>query len=385
MTSHDGLPALYVDDVHDGDDRDIEDLLDGLQGTARTERAELVRWLLAQGITAEEIRTTNPPLLLATRHLIGDDGTYVSTREISETYGIDMALLQRVQRAIGLVRVDDPDAAVHMRADGEAAAFTQRFVDVGLDPDQVVLVAQVLAEGLSRAAEVMRYSALSAIMRPGATELEIAKASKALVTQIAPLLGPMIQQMLFMQLRHMMETEAVNAAERAAGKPLPGARQITVAFADLVGFTRIGEAVSPEELGQLANRLAILARDVTVPPVRFVKTIGDAVMFVCPEPRPLLDVVLKLVEAVDTDNEFPRLRAGVASGTAVSRAGDWFGSPVNVASRVTAVARPGTVLVADSVWDVIGDNGEFSGSFAGARQLKGIKNEVKLFRVRRGG
>ncbi|AAS04824.1 MULTISPECIES: adenylate/guanylate cyclase domain-containing protein [Mycobacterium avium complex (MAC)] len=385
MTSHDGLPALYVDDVHDGDDRDIEDLLDGLQGTARTERAELVRWLLAQGITAEEIRTTNPPLLLATRHLIGDDGTYVSTREISETYGIDMALLQRVQRAIGLVRVDDPDAAVHMRADGEAAAFTQRFVDVGLDPDQVVLVAQVLAEGLSRAAEVMRYSALSAIMRPGATELEIAKASKALVTQIAPLLGPMIQQMLFMQLRHMMETEAVNAAERAAGKPLPGARQITVAFADLVGFTRIGEAVSPEELGQLANRLAILARDVTVPPVRFVKTIGDAVMFVCPEPRPLLDVVLKLVEAVDTDNEFPRLRAGVASGTAVSRAGDWFGSPVNVASRVTAVARPGTVLVADSVWDVIGDNGEFSGSFAGARRLKGIKNEVKLFRVRRGG
>lgn len=327
--------------MHDGDDRDIEDLLDGLQGTARTERAELVRWLLAQGITAEEIRTTNPPLLLATRHLIGDDGTYVSTREISETYGIDMALLQRVQRAIGLVRVDDPDAAVHMRADGEAAAFTQRFVDVGLDPDQVVLVAQVLAEGLSRAAEVMRYSALSAIMRPGATELEIAKASKALVTQIAPLLGPMIQQMLFMQLRHMMETEAVNAAERAAGKPLPGARQITVAFADLVGFTRIGEAVSPEELGQLANRLAILARDVTVPPVRFVKTIGDAVMFVCPEPRPLLDVVLKLVEAVDTDNEFPRLRAGVASGTAVSRAGDWFGSPVNVASRVTAVARPG--------------------------------------------
>lgn len=385
MTSHYGLPALYVDDVHDGDDRDIEDLLDGLQGTARTERAELVRWLLAQGITAEEIRTTNPPLLLATRHLIGDDGTYVSTREISETYGIDMALLQRVQRAIGLVRVDDPDAAVHMRADGEAAAFTQRFVDVGLDPDQVVLVAQVLAEGLSRAAEVMRYSALSAIMRPGATELEIAKASKALVTQIAPLLGPMIQQMLFMQLRHMMETEAVNAAERAAGKPLPGARQITVAFADLVGFTRIGEAVSPEELGQLANRLAILARDVTVPPVRFVKTIGDAVMFVCPEPRPLLDVVLKLVEAVDTDNEFPRLRAGVASGTAVSRAGDWFGSPVNVASRVTAVARPGTVLVADSVWDVIGDNGEFSGSFAGARRLKGIKNEVKLFRVRRGG
>ena len=262
-----------------------------------------------------------------------------------------------MQRAIGLVRVDDPDAVVHMRADGEAAAYAQRFVELGLDPDQVVLVVRVLAEGLSRAAEVMRYTALSAILRPGATELEIAKASKALVSQIAPLLGPMIQDMLFMQLRHMMETEAVNAGERAAGKPLPGARQVTVAFADLVGFTKLGEAISAEDLGQLASRLAHLARDVTAPPVRFIKSIGDAVMFVCPDPVPLLDTVLKLVEVVDTDNDFPRLRAGVASGMAVSRAGDWFGSPVNVASRVTDVARPGTVLAADSVWEALGDDG----------------------------
>jgi adenylate cyclase len=388
IASHHRLPPLYVDVVedqgHNGAQKRIESLLDGLEGSARAERAELVEWLFEQGITAEEIRMTNPPLLLATRHLIGDDGTYVSTREISETYGIDLALLQRVQRAIGLVRVDDPDAVVHMRADGEAAAFTQQFLELGLDADQLVLVVQVLAEGLSRAAEVMRYTALSAIMRPGTSELEIAKASKALVSQIAPMLGPMIQNMMFMQLRHMMETEAVNAAERAAGKPLPGARQVTVAFADLVGFTRIGEAVSPEELGHLANRMAVLARDITVPPVRFIKTIGDAVMFVCPDPLPMVDVAVKLVDAVDTDNDFPRLRAGVASGMAVSRAGDWFGSPVNVASRVTAVARPGTVLAADSVWDAIGESGEFNGSFAGARRLKGIKNEVKLFRVRRG-
>ncbi len=367
-----------------GRDDDIDGLLEGLEGDARAERAELVEWLLEQGVTADDIRATNPPLLLATRRLIGDDGTYVSTREISETYGVDLGLLQRLQRAIGLVTVDNTDAAVHMRADGEAAAYAQRFVDLGLDPDQVVLVVRVLAEGLSHAAEVMRYTALSAIIRPGATEVEIAKGSRELVSQIAPLLGPMIRDMLFMQLRHMMETEAINAAERAAGQPLPGARQVTVGFADLVGFTRIGEVVSAEELGQLANRLADLARDVTVAPVRFIKTIGDAVMFVSPEAAPLLDVVLKLVDVVDGDDSFPRLRAGLASGMAVSRAGDWFGSPVNVASRVTGVARPGTVLVADSVWEAVGDTGQFEGSFAGSRRLKGIKNEVKVFRVRRG-
>ena len=362
----------------------MDDLLEGLEGDARAERAELVEWLLEQGISADEIRAANPPLLLATRHLVGDDGTYVSTREMSERYGIDLELLQRVQRAIGLVGVDDPDAVVHMRADGEAAAQIQRLVELGLDPEQLVLVVRVLAEGLSRTAEVMRYTALSAIMRPGASEVDIAKASKALVGQIAPMLGPMIQDMLFMHLRHMLETEAVNAAERAAGKPLPGARLVTVAFADLVGFTRLGEKVSAEELGHLAGQLGGLARDLTAPPVRFIKTIGDAVMFVCPEPAPLLDTVLKLVEIVDTDNDFPRLRGGVACGMAVSRAGDWFGSPVNVASRVTGAARPGAVLVADSVRDGVGDDAGYQWTFAGLRHLKGIKGIVKLFRVRRG-
>jgi adenylate cyclase len=135
---------------------------------------------------------------------------------------------------------------------------------------------------------------------------------------------------------------------------------------------------------QLADRLADLARDVAAPPVRLVKTIGDAVMFVCVDPEPLLDAVLKLVEVTDTDNDFPRLRAGIAAGPAVSRAGDWFGSPVNVASRVTGVARPGAAVVAESVREAVGDAGGFSWSFVGPRHLKGIKGEVKLFRVRRG-
>ncbi len=366
------------------DEPEVDKLLDGLEGDARAERAELVEWLLGQGITAEEILASPVPMLVGSRRLIGDDGDFVSTREISEATGLEVELLQRIQRAIGLVRVDDPDAAVHLRADVAAAAHAKEFLDLGIQPDQVVQVVRVLAEGLSHAAEVMRYTALSTVLQPGATELQTAQASYALVSRIAPLLGPMIEDMLLMQLRHMMETEAVNASERAAGAPLPGARHITAAFADLVGFTRLGEEVPPEELSQLATRLADLARDVATPPVRFIKTIGDAAMFVCTDPAPLLDAVLKLVDITDSDNDFPRLRAGIASGSAVSRAGDWFGSPVNTASRVTAAARPGTVLAAESVRDELGDDAGFSWSFAGARRLKGIKDEVKLFRARRG-
>lgn len=366
-------------------DPSIGNLLDGLEGEERAQRAELVAWLLEQGITVEEIQNAVAPTLLAGRRAIGDDGRYVSARETAEAHGMDLELLQRLQRAIGLARVDDPDAAVFSRADAEAAARVQRFVDFGLDPDNLVQAARVLADGLSGAAEVMRHTTLAAVLTPGATELETAKRSRALLDKIAPLLGPMVTDLLLVQLRHMMETEAVTARERAAGATLPGARQITVAFADLVGFTRLGEQVSPEQLEQLANRLADLGHEVAVPPVRMIKTIGDAVMLVCPDPAPLLTAVLRLVEVAETADDLLRLRAGIAAGSAVSRAGDWFGSPVNLASRVTGVARPGTVLVTDDVHDAIsdiGDDGGFRWSFAGARRLKGIGDEVKLYRAR---
>ena len=74
---------------------------------------------------------------------------------------------------------------------------------------------------------------------------------------------------------------------------------------------------------------------------------------------------------------------GVAYGPAVSRAGDWFGSPVNLASRVTSVARPGSVLVAAAAHEQIGDDARFHWSYAGDRRLRGIRDDVDLYRLRR--
>ena len=93
--------------------------------------------------------------------------------------------------------------------------------------------------------------------------------------------------------------------------------------------------------------------------------------------------MLTLVAVIDSDEALPQLRAGVAYGPAVSRAGDWFGSPVNLASRVTSVARPASVLLSESAREQIGDDEQCTWSFAKARRLKGIKDDVKLFRVRR--
>lgn len=356
-------------------------LLDGLEGVARAERAELIEWLLAQGFTIDHIRSEFAPMLMPAGLVVGDDGVYVSSRQICDDTGIDMELLEAMQRALGLPRVDDPDAPVHLRADIETAARAQLFVDVGFSREQLIAVARVLGQGMAQTAEVMRQAALEAVIEPGATELQLAKAYGELAQRASPLLGPLAEGVLRLQLRHGLETEAVNVAERAAGK-LPGAREVTVCFADLVDFTRLGEAVPPEELENLANRLTGLARDVAAPPVNFIKTIGDAVMFVSTDAAALLRAALELLAAAEKE-DLPQLRVGLAAGCAVRRAGDWFGSPVNLASRVTGAARPGAVLAAASARDLVGDSDDFTWSFAGARHLKGVKDEVKLYRARR--
>jgi adenylate cyclase len=342
-------------------------LLDGLDGMARQERAELIQWLLDQGFSIEHIcGSAAAPLMLPASKVLGDDGRYVSAREVSEASGIELDLLQRLNRAIGL-EIEDPDAPVLLRADGEAAARAKFFLELGFDPDDTVALMRVVIENLGHVAEIMREAALKTLLRPGSSEVELAQASEQLALRSAPTLGAVMEDLIRLELRRSFETDAVTAAERAAGT-LPGARTVTVCFADLAGFTRLGEAIRPEDLERVATRFAELAHDVARPPVRFIKSIGDAVIH-------LIDIA--------AENDLPPLRVGVASGLAVSRAGDWFGSPVNVASRVTAEARPGTVMVADSSRDAAGNAAGFEWTPAGTRRLKGVSDEVKLFRVGR--
>ncbi len=161
------------------------------------------------------------------------------------------------------------------------------------------------------------------------------------------------------------------------------ADEVTIAFADLVGFTRLGESLGIEAIGELTGRLFELASAAARPPVRLVKMIGDAAMFASREPIPLLEAVLGLVEAAGTDG-IPSLKAGVATGQALGRGGDWYGPPVNLAARITGFARPDSVVVAQAVKDSLGRDGQrFSFSFAGKHRFKGIKGELAVHRLRR--
>ncbi len=201
-----------------------------------------------------------------------------------------------------------------------------------------------------------------------------------LADQLTPAFAPILVAGFKAHLRDSVQRGVLGLAELEAGD-IAGAQDIAVCFADLVGFTRLGGQVEVGELGTVAGRLASLATLLTRAPVRLVKTIGDAAMFVSPEPAPLVEVALKLVDAFEQE-ELPSLRAGVAYGPALVRAGDYYGNSVNLASRVTGVARPGSVLCTLEVRDAAGD--AFHWSAAGRHRLKGVPGPTPLYRARHG-
>jgi len=176
----------------------------------------------------------------------------------------------------------------------------------------------------------------------------------------------------------------IAAADLEAGE-IGGAVERSICFADLVEFTSLGEEIAPEQLGEVVGRFEELATSVVTAPVRLVKTIGDAVMMVSTETAPLIGAALDLVAAAAAEgDDFPILRAGIATGPTLPQSGDFYGRSVNLASRVTGIARPGSVLVDTPTREAAGEDG-FEYSFAGERRLKGIDARTKLFRVRRTG
>ena len=106
-------------------------------------------------------------------------------------------------------------------------------------------------------------------------------------------------------LLEQVKRDVIAAADLESGE-LGGAVERTVCFADLVEFTRLGEEIAPEELGLVAGRLEEMATAVAEPPVRLVKTIGDAVMLVAPAARDLVEAALRLIAAAEAEGEeFP--------------------------------------------------------------------------------
>jgi adenylate cyclase len=362
-------------------DFEAEGLLESLEGEARRARLDLLEHLYDEGVSLDELRRAVEEerlVLLPVERVIAEEQKYTAT-EVARQAGIDRNLFLAQRRAAGLP-TPPPRERAFSDEDLESARRLAVALELGFPKDKLLEGARVFGRAAAQAATASRVLAAEAFVRPGDTErdvaLRIAEAARTLHPQTAQLL----QRLYNSHLREQLRNDVV-AAELASGR-LEGAREVTVCFADLVGFTTLGEEMAVEDLGEVADRFTKLAAEVAEPPVALIKTIGDAAMLVSPEPDPLLEAALTLVERSGSQEDgLPELKAGVAMGEALNRFGDWYGRPVNVASRVTAIAKPASVLATGDVRVAASDR--FVWSEAGHWRLKGIRDDVPLYRCRR--
>jgi adenylate cyclase len=365
-------------------DFEAEGLLDGLEGEARAARLALLEELEAEGVPTQELRdavAAGRLALVPVERAIAGDGARYTAHEIAERSGLDLDLLRRFRAALG-VPYADPDERVGTEADLEAAVRAKAILDAGFPEEEVLRNARTIGMGMARIAEANRELVVRNLTQPGDTERDVANRLTLAAQQLLPLVGETLTYGFQANLLELVKRDVIAAADLEAGE-LGGTVERSICFADLVEFTRLGEEIGPEELGRVVGRLEEMAAAVAEPPVRLVKTIGDAVMLVCPDAAALTAAALALIAAAEAEgDEFPWLRAGLATGPTLPQSGDYYGRSVNLASRITGVARPGSVLVDAATREAAGEDG-FAYSFAGERRLKGIDSRVKLFRVRR--
>jgi adenylate cyclase len=361
-----------------------EGLLRGLRGREQEARLDLLRQLHQAGVPLEELKKAAEEdrlALLPVELVLAREGKY-SAREIAEETGQDVEAIRRQRQALGLPMVADLDAKAFTEDDLQAARRATAFAEAGFPEEATLEVSRVIGEATSRVAAAIRNLVNESLLRPGDTERDVGLRYAEVARETAPLLGPVVEYVLNQHLVEQIRDDVISRAELQAGQILPDARDMAVCFADLSGFTRLGEVAPVEKVGAVAGRLAALASEVAGGPVRLVKTIGDAAMLVSQEPAALLEAALGLVDAAEAEGEdFPPLHAGIALGPVVSRGGDWYGHSVNVASRIAAIAWPGSVLCDQAVQAAAAE--ALRWSFAGERRLKGVKRPVRLWRARR--
>ena len=179
--------------------------------------------------------------------------------------------------------------------------------------------------------------------------------------QLAMLTGEVIPRVERLQSyvwrRHLTSA----AGRRLAGSEGPSTNETTrqaVAFVDIVGFTSQSRSMREAELVGWIETFESRSTEVVVDHGgRVIKNIGDEVLLVADTPAAAARIVHLLVTmGADEDDPFPAVRAGVAYGDVVTRLGDVLGATVNIAARLTSLARPGTVLVDDGMREELEDS-----------------------------
>lgn len=344
------------------------------------DRLELLRYLEGRGVSLAQMveADKNGALHAANTDERIRPGKPMSAAALAAAIGISPDLLRRVTLAAGLSIDDDDYRESDVETFGLFAGGATLFGE-----DATIQFTRAVGSSMARVADAAISLFLVNVEGPlvhgGGGSTSLAEAANSAVDALEVI--PSLMSGFF-----RIHMQAAIARQRVASNSEadPGMFRLAVGFVDLVGFTPFAQDVAPDELAGFVERFEARANDVVAARGgRVVKHIGDEVMFVETDPVNACDIALELVQTFgDAAGVSPH--AGVGFGPLVARGGDYYGSVVNLASRIADLAVPGEVLVTEALERAaVSADGPFAFEPAGRRMLKGFAEPVPLYSVTR--
>lgn len=301
--------------------------------------------------------------------------------QVAAKAGVPREESSALWRALGFATTDD-DLVMFTDNDVEALRLVQELRSCGFEDDALIsAMARLFGQTFSRLASWQGQLLIEMLsQRPDLVESEDS------VVEVIEHVGPVMERLQAYAWRRQLVGFFARVAARAGddvAEPLSSPQAI--GFADMSGFTSLTRKATEAELRDLLDRFESLATEIVGQGGgRIVKTIGDEILFQTDTPAEAAQIALQLLEAAEQDPRLPDLRAGLAYGTVVSRLGDVYGSTVNIASRLTSIARPGAVLVDRAMHDALSGDPRFHLKPRRAESVRGF-HHLHQWRLRRAG
>lgn len=260
--------------------------------------------------------------------------------------GVTKEFSERLWRAFGYPHVADDAVAF---TEGDIAALCrlrQLMLDDVLDEDDVIRMVRAVGTTMNRLAS-WQLDLFTSRVSGDSVEPPDAEAVQ-LIVEIAEQHLTDFEPLIVHAWRRQLAGAGTRALAVAATRDgaVPGRSQITIGFADMVSFTQLSRELEELELARVVERFEETAADIVAASGgRLVKTLGDEVLFSADTPELGAEVALRIAEAVKDETEVPDVRVGVAYGPVLLLMGDVFGTTVNLAARLTSIARPGSVVI----------------------------------------
>ncbi|WP_370615921.1 adenylate/guanylate cyclase domain-containing protein [Mumia qirimensis] len=308
------------------------------------------------------------------RAILGADPTFTSD-EVAAAAGVTYEEARRLWRALGFP--DALDAKAFVPADVDALKMVQAVLGSGaIDDDTVVRLTRALGTTMSRLAD-WQVSTLAEALEDRTAEPADRVPWSTGAGAVAQTMGPVFERLLVYAWRRHLAASAGRAQALAADEEDVLRMVVTVGFADLVAFTKLSNGLDDDGLADLVEEFETRCIDlVTEGGGRPIKTLGDSVLYVAESPEVATDIAFAIVAEIGGDRSLPDVRVGLGTGPVISRLGDVYGPPVNLAARLTAVARRNRVIIDDTTAAGLSDR--FETRAMAQRNLRGFGNVAPL-------